>query len=62
MVKKRALGRGLDALLGSEAEEGVVKEAVLESDKVRHHLTGREVVKWVVVPGRLVNLVTKEAA
>ena len=46
----------------SDAAEDDVKQAVLDRDKVQQHLSGREVVKWVVVPGRLVNLVTKEAA
>ena len=42
--------------------EGQVREAVMESDKVREHLAGREVTKMVFVPGRLVNLVTRKEA
>lgn len=48
--------------VSSEAAEGDVKRAVLDRERVQQHLSGREVVKWIVVPGRLVNLVTKEAA
>jgi leucyl-tRNA synthetase len=46
-----------------EAESGAGEEELLRlargSDKVRRHLDDREVVKEVVVPGKLVNLVVK---
>ncbi len=41
--------------------EREVRSAVLESEKVREHLAGRELLKTVLVPGRLVNLVTRKA-
>lgn len=39
--------------------EREVRAAALASDKVREHLGGREVAKAVLVPGRLMNLVTR---
>ncbi|HEX5717385.1 MAG TPA: leucine--tRNA ligase [Thermoanaerobaculia bacterium] len=39
-----------------------VREAALASSKVREHLAGRELAKAVVVPGRLINLVTRRSA
>ncbi|MDX1385788.1 MAG: class I tRNA ligase family protein, partial [Thermoanaerobaculia bacterium] len=45
--------------LDAEAGEGAVEEAALESDRVRQHLEGRELVKTIVVPGRLINFVTR---
>ena len=39
-----------------------MRAAALASDRVREHLTGRELAKAVVVPGRLVNLVTRKTA
>jgi leucyl-tRNA synthetase len=39
----------------SDAE---VEAAVLQDDKVRQWLNGRPVRKWVIVPDRLVNVVT----
>ncbi|MDP8215265.1 MAG: leucine--tRNA ligase [Candidatus Euphemobacter frigidus] len=41
------------------AEEEEIKEAALSDEKVRKYLGGSEVVKIIVVPGRLVNIVTK---
>jgi leucyl-tRNA synthetase len=40
--------------------EREVRAAALESAKVREHLGGREVAKSVLVPGRLLNLVTRK--
>jgi leucyl-tRNA synthetase len=46
-----------------EADAGASEEELIalarESEKVRRHLDGREVVKEVVVPGKLVNLVVR---
>jgi len=46
-----------------EADSGASEEELLElargSENVRRHLDGKEVVKEVVVPGRLVNLVVR---
>jgi leucyl-tRNA synthetase len=44
-----ATGAGEDELL----------ELALASDAVRRHVDGREVVKRVVIPGKLVNLVVR---
>jgi leucyl-tRNA synthetase len=44
------------------ADEKEVREAVLASPKVQEHLAGREVAKAVLVPGRLINLVTRKPA
>ena len=39
--------------------EKEVRGAALASDKVREHVAGRELAKAVLVPGRLINLVTR---
>ena len=44
------------------AGEQEVRAAVLASPKVQEHLAGREVAKAVLVPGRLMNLVTRKTA
>ena len=44
------------------ADESQVRETVLASPKVIEHLGGREVAKAVLVPGRLINLVTRKPA
>ncbi|HEX9942118.1 MAG TPA: leucine--tRNA ligase [Thermoanaerobaculia bacterium] len=44
------------------ADEKQVRAAVLASPKVKEHLAGREVAKAVLVPGRLINLVTRKSA
>jgi leucyl-tRNA synthetase len=44
------------------ADEREVREIVLASPKVQEHLAGREVAKAVLVPGRLMNLVTRKSA
>jgi leucyl-tRNA synthetase len=46
----------------SGAGERDVREAALASPKVKEHLVGRELAKAVVVPGRLINLVTRRSA
>jgi leucyl-tRNA synthetase len=48
--------------VSAEAVEAEVRKTVLASDKVQQHLEDREVARMVLVPGRLVNLVTKESA
>jgi leucyl-tRNA synthetase len=40
-----------------ETDEDEVKRIALERPNVRRHLDGRQVVREVVVPGRLVNFV-----
>jgi leucyl-tRNA synthetase len=44
------------------ADEKEVRAAVLASPKVKEHLAGRELAKAVLVPGRLINLVTRKSA
>jgi leucyl-tRNA synthetase len=45
--------------VGADAPREDVLAAARESEKVRRHLDGMEVVKEVVVPGKLVNLVVR---
>jgi leucyl-tRNA synthetase len=47
--------------IDADASEREAREAALASPKVREHLAGREVAKAVVVPGRLINLVTRRS-
>jgi leucyl-tRNA synthetase len=43
----------------ADAEERVVKAAALASPRVQDHLADREVASSILVPGRLINLVTR---
>jgi leucyl-tRNA synthetase len=43
----------------SDAPEEELLELARESEKVRRHLDGKEVIKEIVVPGKLVNLVVR---
>ncbi len=47
--------------LDADASEKEIRTAALASERVREHLGGRELDRAVVVPGRLINLVTKRA-
>ena len=53
----------LEALAARLAAEHISEDELLElahaSENVRRHLDGREVVKEIVVPGKLVNLVVR---
>ena len=54
-------GRVRDTVsVGREAGEDELKEAALASERVQNFLVGRTVVRLIVVPGRLVNVVTGE--
>ncbi len=44
------------------ADEKEIRAAALASARVREHMAGREVAKAVLVPGRLINLVTRRTA
>jgi len=44
----------------AESDDREIREAVLASSKVLEHLRGREVARTVIVPGRLVNVVTRK--
>jgi leucyl-tRNA synthetase len=46
--------------LDAGASEREIRSAVLASEKVIEHLAGREVARTVIVPGRLVNVVTRK--
>ncbi len=46
----------------ADAAEKEVRAAALASAKVQEHLAGREIAKAVVVPGRLINLVTRRSS
>jgi leucyl-tRNA synthetase len=43
----------------ADADEATVREAALASERVRAHLEGRELVRAIYVPGRMLNLVVK---
>jgi len=43
----------------ADADEGQVRELALADPKVQSHIAGKQVIKAVVVPGRLVNIVAK---
>jgi leucyl-tRNA synthetase len=43
----------------ADASEAELLELARESEKVRRHLDGKQVVKEIVVPGKLVNLVVR---
>ena len=45
--------------VGADADPKSIEKLALASDKVQQHLAGRVVARAVVVPGRLVNLVTE---
>jgi len=42
-----------------DSDDDVVKAAALADEKVRSRIEGKIVVKVIVVPGKLVNLVVK---
>ena len=46
-------------VLPAESSEDAVRERVLAEEKVRAAIEGRQVVKLIVVPGKLVNVVVK---
>jgi leucyl-tRNA synthetase len=48
--------------VAADAAEKEVVESVMASPQVEKHLAGRQVAKTIVVPGRLVNLVTRPSA
>ena len=45
--------------LSADAAEDVARDAALGSDRVRPHVDGREVVRVIYVPNRLLNIVVK---
>jgi leucyl-tRNA synthetase len=45
--------------VGADAPQEEILRLARESERVRRHVDGRQVVKEIVVPGRLVNLVVR---
>jgi leucyl-tRNA synthetase len=43
----------------ADADEAAVKSIALASDKLAPHIAGKEIVKAIYVPGKLLNLVAK---
>lgn len=48
-----------ELMLASNVAEEAAKEQALASEKVKKHLEGKEIVKVIYVPGRLVSIVVK---
>jgi leucyl-tRNA synthetase len=46
-------------VVAADASEDAIREVALADENVRKHLEGKTVVKVIVVPGRLVNIVAK---
>ena len=46
-------------LVARDLSEAEVTELALELERIRTHLAGKEVVKTIVVPNRIVNIVVK---
>jgi leucyl-tRNA synthetase len=49
---KLEVSKGLD--------EEILKEMALKRDKVQGHLTNMSIVKWIMVPDKLINIVVKQ--
>jgi leucyl-tRNA synthetase len=45
--------------IAAEANEETLKQAALGDEKISAKIAGRQIVKVIVVPGRLVNIVVK---
>jgi leucyl-tRNA synthetase len=45
--------------VAAHADRPAVEEAALADENVQRHIEGKTVVKMIVVPGRLVNVVVK---
>ena len=46
-------------VVAREAAEAEIRERVLAEPRVAEHVQGKQMVKFVVVPGRLVSVVVK---
>jgi leucyl-tRNA synthetase len=46
-------------LVPADADESLVKERALAEQKVKAAMAGKQLVKWIYVPGKLVNIVTR---
>jgi len=47
--------------VGADASEAELRAAALESERARAHFEDREIVRTIVVPGKLVNVVTRRS-
>jgi leucyl-tRNA synthetase len=45
--------------IARDAKEGAVKEAVLGSEAIQRLIEGKELKKFIFVPGRICNLIVK---
>jgi leucyl-tRNA synthetase len=52
-------GQALEGIQALGAGEEEISRAALENDKVQAHTAGKQVVKTIVIPGRLVSFVVK---
>jgi leucyl-tRNA synthetase len=43
----------------ADSDDAVVREAALADEKVKAAITGKQIVKWIIVPGKLINIVVR---
>ena len=46
-------------MISVDDEEDAIKEKALNAENVKRHLEGREIVKVIVIKGKIVNIVVK---
>jgi len=46
-------------VVAADASENVVRERALADEKIQAALTGKQIVKRIVIPGKLVNIVVR---
>jgi len=46
-------------IINKDEEEDTIKEKALEVDNVKKHIDGKEIVKFIVIKGKIVNIVVK---
>ena len=46
-------------VINKDEEEDTIKEKALEVDNVKKHINGKEIVKFIVIKGKIVNIVVK---
>ena len=44
--------------VSANADEESIKASALENDKVKEYVKGKKIIKTIVVPKRLINIVT----
>ena len=45
--------------INKDEEEDVIKEKALQVENVKKHIDGKEIVKFIVIKGKIVNIVVK---